>query len=71
MLLEPLDDAARGKVPQDKLGIVARRGDELVALADVDVCDEVLVTVERGLQSKAISVPDFNDSVQKREWLVV
>jgi hypothetical protein len=45
MLLEPLDDAARGKVPQDELGIVTRRGDELVALADVDVCDEVLVTV--------------------------
>jgi hypothetical protein len=45
MLFEPLDNATRGKVPQDELCIVARGGDEPVAFADINVGDEVLVAV--------------------------
>jgi hypothetical protein len=71
MLFEPLDNATRGKVPQDELCIVARGGDEPVAFADINVGDEVLVAVERSLQSEAISVPDFNDSEQVLIWLGV
>lgn len=46
---EPLDNPAHLKVPNDDLGIFAGARDEAIALADVDVGDEIAVAVETRL----------------------
>ena len=46
---EPLDDSAHLKVPDYHLGIFAGASNEAIALADVDVGDEIAVAVETRL----------------------
>ena len=46
---EPLDNPAHLKVPNDDLGIFAGARDEAIALADVDVGDEIAVAMETRL----------------------
>ena len=49
MAHEPLDNPAHLKVPNDHLGIFAGARNEAIALADVDVGDEIAVPVETRL----------------------
>lgn len=51
MVKKLVEDFAGSKFPNDNFGIFASTGNELIALADVYLCDVVFVAVQRGLQS--------------------
>ena len=57
MVGEALDDATHLQIPNDHLRVFAGASDESIALAHIDICDEVKVPVQAGLQSQRVSVP--------------
>ena len=61
MAHKPLDDSAHLKVPDYDLGIFAGACNEAIALADVDVGDEIAVAVETSLQVERVAVPDLDN----------
>ena len=51
MVWESVQDLARGEFPNNYLCIFSRTRDKAIAFADIDLCDEVIVAMERRLQS--------------------
>ena len=58
---EALDYAAHLEVPNYHLSVFSGTGNESIALADVDICDEVEMAVQTRLQGERVSVPDLED----------
>jgi hypothetical protein len=48
---QSLDDSTHFEIPNNYLGIFSSTGDKSIALADVDICDEIKVSVQTRLQS--------------------
>ena len=67
MARQPLHNSPHFQIPDDHLGVLARTGDESIALADIDVGDEVEVAVEAGLQGERVTIPHLEDAARKRK----
>ena len=65
MTCQALDYPAHLQVPNDDLGVLACAGDKSIALADVNVGDEVEVAVEASLQGQRVPVPNLKDPTAK------
>ena len=61
MASKSFNDAAQLQVPDDHLGIFSGTRNESITLADVDVCDEVKVAVQAGLEGQCVAVPHLEN----------
>lgn len=60
MACQALDNPAHFQIPNDDLRVLSSAGDEPVALAHVDVGDEVQVAVQACLQRQRVPVPHLD-----------
>ena len=67
MVREALHDAAELQVPDDDLSILTSACNESIALADVDVGDEIKVAVKACLEAQSVAVPDFDNATSGRQ----
>ena len=65
MACHAFDDSAHLQIPNDHLGVLAGARDEPVALADVNVRDEVEVPVQARLQRQRVPIPNLQYPVTK------
>ena len=65
MASQTFDDSAHFQSPYDDLSILSCARDEAIALADVDVRDEVQVAVEARLQGQRVPVPHLENPTTK------
>ena len=66
MACQAFDYSTHLQVPNDHLGIFSCAGDKTIALADVNVGDEVEVAVEASLQGQRVPVPNLKDPTAKQ-----
>ena len=64
VVCESEENFAGCQFPDYNLGVFSRTRYEPVALADVDFCDVVFVSVQGRLQLHSVLVPDLNCSVK-------
>jgi hypothetical protein len=60
VFLQSVKDLACCEFPDNYLSIFARTCNKSIALANVNLCDVVVVPVQRGLQRERVAVPHFN-----------
>ena len=65
MACESFDNFAQFEVPDDDLGILASTCNESIALADVDVCDEIKVSMQTSLEGERVTVPHLDNPIGK------
>ena len=65
MASQALDDSTHFQIPNDHLSVLTSTRNEAIALADIDVSDEVQVAVQACLQGQSVPVPHFYYSAQK------
>ena len=61
MACQAFDYSAHLQIPDDHLGVLACAGDKTIALADVNVGDEVEMPMQAGLQGQRVPVPNLQD----------
>ena len=61
MACQAFDYSAHLQVPNDDLGVLACAGDKTIALAYVNIGDEVEMPMQAGLQGQRVPVPNLKD----------
>ena len=66
MARESFDYTAHFEIPNDHLGILAGTSNESIALAHIDICNEIQVTMQAGLEGESVTVPHLKDTKRNK-----
>ena len=62
-------ELALDNVPQTDSGVLSRTCDKFITVTYTDLCDVVMVALQRCLQHKRLSIPNFECPIKKVSWI--